>query len=183
MKALPIDFAPPSLRRSLGRVHPLAWLLLCGALLLGLTLWQQASTLQALQKEQQSLLERQQKRLLARVPAPTVAIKTEIAEPRANAINAAVSQLNLPWHELLGALEAGTPQTIALLAIEPDAKKQLLKGQAEAKDSDSMLTYLEQLKKQPFFDQVSLTKHEINEQDPNKPLRFQFEARFAGVAP
>jgi Tfp pilus assembly protein PilN len=183
MKALPIDFAPPSLQRSLRRVHPLAWLLLCTALLLGLALWQNAQKLRAQQQQQQLLLERQQNRLLARTPTQTVTPKAEIAEPKANAINAAIGQLNLPWHGLLNALEAATPKTIALLAIEPDAKKQALKGQAEAKDSDDMLDYLEQLKKQPFFDQVDLTKHEINEQDPNKPLRFQFEAHWSGEKP
>lgn len=184
MKALPIDFAPASLRRSLGRVHPLAWLMLCAALSAGLIVWQQAQKLRALQQEQQLLLERQQNRLQARTPsARPVVVKTEIVAAKANAVNAAIGQLNLPWHDLLAALEAATPKTIALLAIEPDAKKQLLKGQAEAKDSDGMLDYLEQLKKQPFFAQVALTKHEINEQDPNKPLRFQFEAHFAGVAP
>ena len=32
-----------------------------------------------------------------------------------------------------------------------------------------------------FFASVVLIKHEVNEQDPNKPLRFQFEAQWAGA--
>ena len=54
---------------------------------------------------------------------------------------------------------------------------------AEAKTSDDMIAYIEQLKKQEFFTAVLLTKHEINEQDPNKPWRFQFEAQWVGATP
>jgi hypothetical protein len=39
-----------------------------------------------------------------------------------------------------------------------------------------MVGYVEELKQQELFSSVMLTRHEINEQDPNRPLRFQLEA-------
>ncbi|MGZ5819748.1 MAG: PilN domain-containing protein, partial [Burkholderiaceae bacterium] len=104
-------------------------------------------------------------------------------EAQANAVNNAIQQLNLPWRDLFSAIESATPSTIALLAIEPDAKKHVLKATAEAKTSDDMIGYIEQLKKQGLFSNVLLAKHEINEQDPNKPIRFQLEAEWIEDAP
>lgn len=101
----------------------------------------------------------------------------------ANAVNQAIAQLNLPWREVLDALEAATPRSIALLSMEPDAARRQLKCIAEAKDGDAMLAYLEQLKKSDFFDSVVLLRHELVEQDPGKPTRFQFEAQWPMAKP
>ena len=50
---------------------------------------------------------------------------------------------------------------------------------AEARSSDAMIAYLEALKEQELFTGVALTRHEINELDPNKPIRFQLEAEWS----
>ena len=47
---------------------------------------------------------------------------------------------------------------------------------AEAKDSDDMIAYVEQLQSRNWFGAVELVRHEINEQDPNRPIRFQIDA-------
>jgi Tfp pilus assembly protein PilN len=182
-KQLRIDFAPASWQRSLARIHPLSWCLLILLIVFSIFILIKAEKLILQQKIQHEELRSKQAKLLQRLPAPPAAPRRVAPEPQTRAVNQAVSQLNLPWHNLLNALEDGTPNTIALLSIEPDVKKQMLKGVAEAQDSDAMLDFITQLKKQTFFDQVNLSKHEINEQDPNKPLRFQFEARWIGSAP
>jgi len=41
-----------------------------------------------------------------------------------------------------------------------------------------MVGYIEQLKQQEFFAGASLLRHEINDQDPNRPLRFQVEVQW-----
>ena len=179
MKAIRINFAPHSLLRTARETHPITWLLaaagaaLCaGAIVTGSALLQdyQSRTLD-LQRKQASLTERG-----ARKPAPK---KSNATEAQATAVNNAIAQLNLPWRDLLDAVEAATPANIALLTLAPDAKKHVVKGSAEAKSSDAMIDYIEQLKQQDFFSAVVLTKHEINEQDPNRPIRFQFEAQWA----
>ena len=183
MKPILINFAKPSLALSWTRTG----LLTRGALLTGLLLcasfgidmvplMQQKTALhQALRDVQARHAERS-----VRQPIPAT---PDIEPAQASAVNAAVSQLNLPWRDLLDAIEAATPSTIALLSIEPDARKRSVRGSAEAKTSDAMIAYVESLKKQGYFSAVTLSRHEINEQDPNAPLRFQFEARWQGVAP
>ena len=46
-----------------------------------------------------------------------------------------------------------------------------------------MFGYLATLNHQSFFYAVLLTRHDINEQDPNRPIRFQFEAEWAQGEP
>ena len=91
---------------------------------------------------------------------------------------AAAQQLNLPWRGLYDAVQAATPATIALLALEPDAKKNSVRITAEAKGSDDMIAYVEQLERIEWFSTVLLARHEINEQDKNRPIRFQIDAQW-----
>jgi Tfp pilus assembly protein PilN len=95
-----------------------------------------------------------------------------------DAVNAAVMQLNLPWRGLHDAVQAATPAGIALLALEPDAKKQRLRITAEAGNSEDMFAYVESLRRVDWFGSVALLRHETDEQDPNRPLRFQVDAQW-----
>jgi Tfp pilus assembly protein PilN len=177
-RRLRIDFAPASARGALARMHPLAWLAL--AVALG-ALAQAAIVYTDLARQRQGVagqLQRLDSRLAARTAARQAPPKAPIAEEQAHAVNAAIAQLNLPWRDVLDAVEAATPATIALVALEPDAKRHVVKGTAEAKTGDEMVAYVETLKRQPFFRLVFLTRHEVNAQDPNRPLRFQFEAQW-----
>jgi Tfp pilus assembly protein PilN len=97
---------------------------------------------------------------------------------QAGAVNASVQQLNLPWRGLHDAVQAATPANIALLALEPDAKKSTVRITAEAKSSDDMSAYVEQLERIEWFTTVLLARHEIKEQDPNRPIRFQVDAQW-----
>jgi len=74
-----------------------------------------------------------------------------ILPAQAKAINEIVAKLNLPWRDLQGALSAANSPKVALLSIEPDAKARSLKILAEAKNSDDMFAYLEELKQQDFL--------------------------------
>lgn len=176
MKALRIDFASRSIRRSIWHVHPLGWLAATAGLMICATGAYSAFDL----LEQRDAMRRESLRMQTRMAQQTaqqpVPAKVQISDSQAAAINTAVAQLNLPWRDVLNAMEAATPDTIALLSIEHDSRKHVVKGSAETKSSEAMIGYIEQLKQQEYFRDVLLTKHEINEQDPNKPLRFQFEA-------
>ena len=65
---------------------------------------------------------------------------------------------------------------IALLQIEPDHRRRLVKGVAEARDHQRMVDYLELLGSVAPFAGAMVTRQEVNEKDPNRPLRFMFEA-------
>jgi Tfp pilus assembly protein PilN len=177
MKRSHIDFAPASPTRTLARTH---WTSVTaatvGILLLAATLAQVSvlvDELSALESKHTQLAQR-----LDQQRASTVKPMAVIAKPQAEAINRVIGKWNVPWPSLLNALEAATPATVALLSIEPDPKKQRLRGTAEAKNTSDMLDYLRRLKAQPLLHQVGLVRHEINEQDPNRPVRFQFEAQW-----
>lgn len=182
MRPIPIDFARPSLRQGLHTMRPLSWLVL--AAIAGFWVVVAVGAARMVQKENAAtlqsaaLVERAQLQLAQRDAQQAAAPAVPISEAQAAAINAAVAQLNVPWRDLFDALEAATPQSIALLAIEPDARKKRLRGSAEAKTNDDMVAYIEQLKRQPILTRVMLTRHERNEQDPNKPYRFEFECQW-----
>jgi Tfp pilus assembly protein PilN len=181
MTPIRIDFAPNSLRRMLAKTRPATWLFGCIGLALCLAAAILSFDLRQQQRELGAGLDRvlaQQMEFTARMP---VTKKSRIPDLQATAINAAILQLNLPWRDVFDAIEEATPPSIALLTLEPDPKKKVVKVVAEAKSSDDMIDYIRRLKKQEFFNAVVLTKHETNEQDPNKPLRFQFDAQWAGV--
>ncbi|MDN2705333.1 hypothetical protein O0881_25400 [Janthinobacterium sp. SUN100] len=179
MTRLDFDFAPPGWRRSLHRVPVWAWM--TGVLGVALAVTAACSGSAALQRQQASEARWHlaQQRVLAAMQGPAPAPQIAIAPAQAAAVNAAILQLNLPWRDLQDALASATPPAIALLALEPDARKRVLKITAETTGSDAMVAYIAQLKQQELFGaRVQLLRHEINALDPNKPLRFQLEARW-----
>jgi Tfp pilus assembly protein PilN len=186
MKRLVIDFAPRSLERTVLTTPLATWLLLLAAVAAWIGVAIKAADYyhrrEAASAVLRQVLKQTGEQLQEREARKLAASKFTIPESQLNAVNGAVAQLNLPWRDMFDALEAATPASIALLSIEPDAKKHLLRATAEAKNSDDMIGYVEELKKQSFFSSVLLTRHEINEQDPNKPIRFQFEAEWREAA-
>ena len=180
MRHLDIDFAPPGWRRNLYRVSAWAWLAGATGLSLCATAAWSGSHAVERQHVRQAQLERARLRLAADMQAPAPAPQAVISPAQAAAVNAAIAQLNLPWRDLQDALATATPPSIALLALEPDARKQVLKITAETRSSDAMIDYVVQLKQQELFGAgVQLLRHEINELDPDRPLRFQLEARWS----
>ena len=178
MRPMRIDFAAPGWRRALLRAHPV--MLAAGALgivllLAGAGLGMQAAKQQAARDQ---VLRSQQRKLAAAVRAPERKPESAIPEAQAAAVNAAILQLNLPWRQLQDAIAAANSPAVALLALDPDPRKQTLKITAETRSSDDMVGYIEQLKQQEFFSGAALLRHEINDQDPNRPLRFQVEVQW-----
>jgi len=179
MTRLDIDFAPPGWRRSLHRVPAWAWIAAAlGVALIATALWTGSDALQRQQASEARWL-RAEQRVAQAAQGPAPVAQVPIAPAQAAAVNAAILQLNLPWRDLQDALASATPPAIALLALEPDARKRVLKITAETTGSDAMVAYIAQLKQQELFgSRVQLLRHEINALDPNKPLRFQLEARW-----
>lgn len=112
--------------------------------------------------------------IVARTPPPPTPLL--LSEQQIVAINSAIGQLNTPWSALLDGFERVASDEIALLQIEPDHRRRLVKGVAETKDHQRMLNYLERLGAGAPFAGAIVTRQEVNEKDPNRPLRFMFEA-------
>lgn len=178
MRKVHIDFAPRSLRRTLFLAGLPAWAGAGVALVLaagaGYSYWHYGEDRRAFEAQ---LAAARAKQALAR-PVKVAAAAPAVSPAEAAAVNAVVMQLNLPWRDLRDAVRAATPHGVALLALEPDAKKQALRLTAEARTSEDMVGYVERLKQQPLFEAVVLSRHEINDQDPNRPIRFQVDAQW-----
>lgn len=178
MRKILIDFSAPSVRRTLYRTSPrVGAALLAGAALCAGAAYAGYHTVAQLRAADARIARAQQ----ARQPAAQLraaAPKAVIPEAQAKAVNGAILQLNLPWRALQQSVAESTPKGIALLALEPDARKQALTITAEAKSADDMIAYIEQLKEQEFFAAAVLARHEIMDSDPNRPLRFQVEVQW-----
>ncbi|WP_371764714.1 PilN domain-containing protein [Massilia sp.] len=179
MRKVHIDFAPPSLARAWHRAPRGTWSLLIIALGLAPGLGSsitQYRRLQGVEAQRTAQVAQAQARAVAR--APVAAPARTVPPAQAGAVNTSVQQLNLPWRGLHDAVQAATPATIALLALEPDARKSSVRITAEAKNSDDMIAYVEALQRVEWFTTVLLARHEINEQDANRPIRFQIDAQW-----
>lgn len=114
-------------------------------------------------------------RLVARAAAPRAGragppSRELVSEVRhANEI---VRQLALPWDGLFEAVESCDCGEVALLALDPDPKKAVVRIGAEARTLDAMLGYVAHLERQPALREVFLQSHQIRHQDPDRPVRF-----------
>ena len=112
--------------------------------------------------------------IAARRPPPAPVVTA--ADSRIDAINVAISDLNLPWQTLFSSLEQVKPKNVALLGLEPNPGKHVLRIFAETKQAEDMLEFVRLIRQQPQFTDAVLVKHEVYMQDPNRPLRFSVEA-------
>ena len=84
--------------------------------------------------------------------------------------------LLIPWGSVFAALEMSAVNDIALLSIEPDAKKKQLKIVVEARNEKVMFGYMERLEATPQLSDVYMLKHEILQDVAQQPLRFVLAA-------
>lgn len=93
-----------------------------------------------------------------------------------NNANEVLRRLTVPWESLFHALESSGNSNITLLAIEPDIEKQQVKIKGEAKDFPALVNYITHLQGQAVFGSVYLQNHDVQQQDPDKPVRFSLLA-------
>ena len=84
----------------------------------------------------------------------------------------ALQRLALRWDELFNALESTRTQGVALLAIEPDSARGIVKLTAEARTPEDMLDYIERLQNVKGLAEVVLASHQVKPSDPLQPTRF-----------
>jgi hypothetical protein len=89
---------------------------------------------------------------------------------------AVLSQLGMPWSELFAGMEGASAQNVALLSVESDTDKQNIKIAGEAKDLRGVLAYMRELQARPMIVDVYLQSHQLQQQDPQHPIRFALAA-------
>jgi Tfp pilus assembly protein PilN len=181
MKRLNLDLAPFSLRREWYRIGPASRALaLMGLLLCAVAGFRAQKLLVRL-----DVLDGQLARLEARAEhaRSSTTLGRETIDPKqAAAVNAAVARLNLPWNDILDAVEAATPSQVAVLSITPEPGRALIRIEAEANSgqgsSQHMIDYLKALERQPLFAGVNLVKYELAKDGMDSVIRFSIEAKW-----
>lgn len=114
------------------------------------------------------------------VAAPMTQAEAQQLGAEVKNANAVLLQLSLPWDRLFQTVESANGDDIALLGIDPDVKKGLIKVSGEARDFDALLGYIRTMQASDFLAQVYLAHHQVQEQDAEKPIRFSVDASWTG---
>ncbi len=92
--------------------------------------------------------------------------------------NEVIDQLALPWDQLFASVEEAAGKDVALLSIQPDKHKGAVSIEGEAKDIAAMLDYMRRLNEAKQLRKIDLLSHQVQQQDPQKPVRFNLSARW-----
>ena len=92
-----------------------------------------------------------------------------------------VERLGLPWTKLFAALESAANDQVALLAIEPDTKNGTVKITGDSKDYLAALGYVLNLSQAEALSNVQLVRHEVKQNDPQRPVAFSISAAWNEV--
>lgn len=109
-------------------------------------------------------------------PARALPASVKSEQEALNNARQVVDHLAVPWGRLFAALEQIEEKDVAVLTIAPNVQKRQIRIFAEAKNLAAMISYHKRLEDNPAFDLVSLTEHEVQVQDPQKPVRFNITA-------
>ncbi|WP_284616239.1 PilN domain-containing protein [Aquabacterium humicola] len=99
-----------------------------------------------------------------------------LSNQQRTALARVVAQLNFDWHGLLDELERLTPPDVAILEIEPRPSASALGLSVEVRDAAALLRYTDALSRSSQLHDVHVLKHETNDRDSAKPLRFTLSA-------
>ena len=176
IKAVQLDFAPPSRRlRILGMLLLAAGVASCAWT--GYAYFQAKAELEALTARSAALqLQRERGKQLPKQDWTRLG-------PELTFVNKVVDQLSLPWDKLFLAVERSIDADVTLLALNPDVGKGELMITAEARSLDAMLAYVRRLHVDPFLRNAHLQSHQIQVQDPLRPVRFTVAAKWLKTQP
>ena len=82
------------------------------------------------------------------------------------------SQLDFSWQPAFDALAAAHSSKIALVSLDAVQAKSHIKLVAEARQLADAVEFIEALQQQPGIRRAALTQHEVQSDDPEKPVRF-----------
>jgi Tfp pilus assembly protein PilN len=83
-----------------------------------------------------------------------------------------LQELTLPWEPLFRAIESSLDKQTALLAIEPDAGKGMVRITGEARDYLAILAFMRRLEQAGALVAVHLLNHQIREDVAERPYQF-----------
>ena len=90
--------------------------------------------------------------------------------------NQILRMMGLRWDSIFSAVADSHRDGVALLALAPEPEKRVVKISAEAKNFAVMLDYVKRLEAQPALGEVYLQSHTMQNNDPQRPVRFVITA-------
>ncbi len=180
MRALQIDFGP----RQRSRIwYGGCVLLVAGMALLATTAWRYAAYMQI-----RTPLQAEHDRLQHLLNQPMDDMKAPVnllPKERTQQIVQAMGRLNAPWDALLTDIESAMDERVVLLGLEPDLMQKALRLRGEAKDIDAVFDFMRRIDATAMLDAAHLDHHQLNRQDPQRPVQFVLVSRWsvAGSAP
>ena len=97
------------------------------------------------------------------------------------AVRETVERLGMPWSRLFGALESAASDQVALLGIEPDPKAGTVLVSGEAGDFPAVLEYVAGLQRAKTLGRVHLVRHEVRQNERERPVAFTVSASWSEV--
>lgn len=119
-------------------------------------------------------------RIEARLPGASLTTAAPADDATLAAARRVTEQQQQPWPELFAALEAADNKDVAVLTLDPEPARGLLKIQAEARHLGAMLAYHRRLEETGALRQVVLQTHDLEKETTEAPVRFQIVANWGG---
>jgi hypothetical protein len=167
MRALALDFSARPRRHSIATT-----LLLIGALLASVALFEYRTLREELSVQEMKIAELRQAAKRSGRGNQAASGDAAAAAQELKVVHQAVQRLAFRWHDIFDALESAPVDGVALLAVEPDPAKGLVKISAEARSAEDMLEYVKRLQKADRLADVTLANHQLRTSEPLQPLRF-----------
>jgi hypothetical protein len=164
MRALQIDFVRPAAARPW-----VGWALLAVALGAAAMLAAEFRAAQVELARLEDRAERHRARELRAAADPQAARALREELQRARAVT---EQLSLPWGRLFQAVESAATKQVALIALQPESTRGVMRITAEARDLGEALEFVRRLSATRQLRGVHLASHQIQIDDPQRPVRF-----------
>jgi len=104
---------------------------------------------------------------------------TRVVDPaETQALQQLSVQWAFPWGSLFSALESAKTENVILLALTPDTASKTVLIEAQTEDVYAMLNYVTALKKQAKLRNVSLSRHEQQQDSVTQPVKFSVSAEW-----
>ena len=112
---------------------------------------------------------------------PVRPIPREKVEEETRSAEAVVRQLTLPWAAIFTTVEEAATREVAILQLQPDAETRVLRLSAETRQREAMFDFLRRLGASPGLADVHLVSHQVQREDPQRPIQFSVQALIRDV--
>ena len=119
-----------------------------------------------------------QRTLRRQAPVQRASGDPQIRAEQTKEANEVLALLSLPWQSALAQLEDVDRKDIALLGVDPDMEKGVVRLAGEAHSYEAILNYMKMLQRHSGLSEVLLQTHQVEVQKPGQPTHFLISARW-----